>query len=98
MKKVLFVSLLFVISFTVNAQDVNKEEVRKEVIRVLDSINNANKEKQADKIKLESVEKTKESDKGKDSWYKKFSIRGYVQVRYNGLFSTNDKVSCDRSM
>lgn len=93
MKKVLFASLLFVISFTVKAQDVNKEDVRKEVIRVLDSIN---KSKQ---IGNEKVVLKEDSDKSKvdsESWYKKISIRGYAQLRYNGLFSTNDKVSCDQ--
>ena len=62
------------------AQEVNK--ISKEVIRVFDSIN---KEKQVEKAKLE-----------KELWYNKIALRGYVQVRYNGLLSSNDKVSCDQ--
>ncbi|WP_394346060.1 porin [Flavobacterium ranwuense] len=53
------------------------------MVHVLDSIN---------KVK-DAQEKSKEK---KEQWYDKISIRGYVQVRYNGLFSTNDKVSCDQ--
>lgn len=33
-------------------------------------------------------------------WYDRFKIRGYAQVRYNGLFATNDSLGCaqcDRS-
>ena len=29
-------------------------------------------------------------------WYESFSIRGYVQVRYNRLFETNDKLKCEQ--
>ena len=43
---------------------------------------------------LDSINKIKQADK--EMWYNKLSIRGYVQLRYNGLFSTNDKVSCDQ--
>ncbi|AOW08341.1 porin [Flavobacterium gilvum] len=92
MKKVLFTSLLLV-SFVVNAQDINngtnsaknKEEIKKEVIRIMDSINSKD---QAQREKVEAAEKV--------AWYRKISFRGYVQVRYNGLFSTNDRVSCDQ--
>jgi len=86
MRKILFAGLL-IVSFSINAQDKDKRnaEIQKEVIRVLDSINTANKTKLAEKEKEE-----------KEAWYKKFSFRGYVQVRYNGLFSTNDKVSCEQ--
>jgi hypothetical protein len=31
-----------------------------------------------------------------EHWYDNIGIRGYVQVRYNGLFSSNDKVSCEQ--
>ncbi|TDE55590.1 porin [Flavobacterium sp. GT3P67] len=62
---------------------LNKEEFTKSIVHVLDSIN---------KVK-DAQEKSKEK---KEQWYDKISIRGYVQVRYNGLFSTNDKVSCDQ--
>jgi len=81
MKKILFAGAL-IVSSLINAQNSNKSEVSKEVFRVLDSIN-----------KVKESEKTKAD---KELWYNKISIRGYVQVRYNGLFSTNDKVSCDQ--
>lgn len=29
-------------------------------------------------------------------WYESFSIRGYVQVRYNRLLETNDKLKCEQ--
>lgn len=32
----------------------------------------------------------------KKSWYETFSIRGYVQVRYNRLFETNEKLKCEQ--
>ncbi|PKB16327.1 porin [Flavobacterium sp. 5] len=88
MRKILF-AILLVVSFVVNAQDTRKDEIKKEVIRVLDSINSANKEK----VKQAEIEK---SEKDKELWYHKISFRGYAQIRYNGLFSTNDKVSCDQ--
>lgn len=82
MKKFLFASLVMV-TCMVNAQDINKDAVAKEVVRVLDSIN---------KVKA-AEEKSKPK---KEHWYDNIGIRGYVQVRYNGLLSTNDKVSCDQ--
>jgi hypothetical protein len=81
MKKILFAGLL-IVSSLLNAQDIKKDEISREVVRVFDSIN---KVKQAEKAKAD-----------KELWYNKISIRGYVQVRYNGLLSTNDKVSCDQ--
>jgi hypothetical protein len=81
MKKILFAGLL-IVSSLLNAQDIKKVEISKEVFRVLDSIN-----------KVKDAEKTKAD---KELWYNKISVRGYVQARYNGLFSTNDKVSCDQ--
>jgi hypothetical protein len=72
----------FIISTVLQAQDVNKDAISKEVVRVLDSIN---------KVKA-AEEKAKPKKK---VWYDKISIRGYAQVRYNGL-SSNDKVSCDQ--
>jgi hypothetical protein len=95
MRKILF-AILLLVSFVANAQDVNKDAIKKEVVRVLDSINTANREKELQEEKLQATEKAKKEQKENDSWYKKFSIRGYAQVRYNGLFSTNDKVSCDQ--
>lgn len=95
MKKILFASLL-IVSFATNAQDIKKDEIKKEVVRILDSINSVNKEKQAEKEKIVSKEKADKEKADKEAWYNKLSIRGYVQVRYNGLFSSNDKVSCDQ--
>ena len=82
MKKFLGIGLAL-FSCIVSAQETNKEIITKEVVRVLDSIN---------KVKL-AEEKAKAK---KDLWYDKISLRGYAQIRYNGLLSTNDKVSCDQ--
>lgn len=82
MRKVL-VAMLTLSYFVASAQEVNKSEITKAVMRVLDSVNK-------EKIALE-----KEKPK-KEHWYDNISLRGYVQVRYNGLFSTNDKVSCEQ--
>jgi Phosphate-selective porin O and P len=82
MKKFLGIGLAL-FSCIVSAQETNKEIITKEVVRVLDSIN---------KVKL-AEEKAKVK---KDLWYDKISLRGYAQIRYNGLLSTNDKVSCDQ--
>lgn len=84
MKKITLAFLLLG-AFVAKAQEVKKDEIKKEVVRVLDSINSIDKEKQAEKAKAD-----------KELWFNKISIRGYVQTRYNGLLSTNDKVSCDQ--
>jgi hypothetical protein len=82
MRKIL-VAMLSLGYFVTSAQEVKKDEITKAVMHVLDSIN---------KVKIaEDKEKPK-----KDHWYDNIGIRGYVQVRYNGLLSTNDKVSCDQ--
>ena len=94
MKKLLL--FVFFFSFAVQAQKDNKTEIKNEVFRILDSINSTAKVKQSENdknIERENIEKTK-AEKG--DWYNKISIRGYVQIRYNGLFSTNDKVSCEQ--
>ena len=78
------IAALLLITGVVNAQELKKEDVKNEVIRLLDSIN---------KTKLPE---TKSGVSGEDHWYDKISLRGYAQIRYNGLFSTNDKVSCDQ--
>lgn len=84
MKKIVFSTIAFLlVASGVNAQELNKDAITAEVVRVMDSIN---------KVK-ESQEKVKPK---KEVWYDKISIRGYAQVRYNGLLSTNDKVSCDQ--
>lgn len=69
--------------FVTSAQEVKKDEITKAVMHVLDSINKA------------KIAEDKEKPK-KEHWYDNIGIRGYVQVRYNGLLSTNDKVSCDQ--
>ncbi len=82
MKK--FLTLLAILCFNIiNGQEIKNEELTKMVIRTMDSIN---------KIK-EIEEKSKPK---KEHWYENVGIRGYVQVRYNGLLSSNDKVSCDQ--
>lgn len=83
MKKLLF-ALLILSAGALQAQDGNKDAITKEVVRILDSIN---------KVKV-AEEKAKPKKDGQ--WYDKISIRGYAQVRYNGLLSTNDKVSCEQ--
>jgi hypothetical protein len=89
MKKIMLAFLLFS-ALTAKSQEAKKGVIQKEVVRILDSINSINKEKS---VEIEKAEKVKAD---KELWYNKLSIRGYVQVRYNGLFSTNDKVSCDQ--
>ncbi|AHM59473.1 phosphate-selective porin [Flammeovirgaceae bacterium 311] len=32
----------------------------------------------------------------KKPWYESFNIRGYAQVRYNGLFETNPRLGCEQ--
>jgi hypothetical protein len=78
------VAVLLLISCAVSAQDMNKQEVKNEVIRILDSINKA------------KLPETKSGGGVEEHWYDKISLRGYAQIRYNGLFSTNDKVSCEQ--
>ena len=81
-RKIIAVLLLF--SCASNAQDLNKQEVKNEVIRILDSINKA------------KLPETKSGGGVEEHWYDKISLRGYAQIRYNGLLSTNDKVSCEQ--
>jgi hypothetical protein len=78
------IAVLLLITCVSHAQDLKKEDVKKEVIRLLDSINKA------------KLPDTKSGVSGEEHWYDRISLRGYAQVRYNGLFSTNDKVSCDQ--
>lgn len=101
MKKLL-VACLLLISTLVNAQDdkkneeIKKAEIKKEVIRILDSINTVNQSKKTETDKPLVAKEEVKSDKEKEAWYKQLSFRGYLQVRYNGLLSTNDKVSCEQ--
>jgi hypothetical protein len=77
-------AILLLITAAVHSQEVKKEDVKKEVIRLLDSINKA------------KLPNTESGVSNKDHWYDRISLRGYAQVRYNGLLSTNDKVSCEQ--
>ncbi|WP_428224100.1 porin [Flavobacterium sp.] len=82
MKKIIVKFLIVVFSISsLSAQEIDKKVLKKELMTLLDSINKAKEDKS--------------KEKG-HSWFDKISIRGYAQVRYNGLFSTNDKVSCDQ--
>src|SRR6187549_3969133 len=88
MKK--FIVAIIVLTFGVanaqeitNDQKITNDQIKKAVAHYMDSINKAKP------VVVKETEK-------KEHWYDVFSIRGYAQVRYNGLFSTNDKVSCDQ--
>ncbi|MBE0391802.1 porin [Flavobacterium sp. PL002] len=83
MKKLL-IALCIISTGMLQAQELSKDIITKEVVRVLDSIN-----------KVKAAEE-KAKPKKDVQWYDKISIRGYAQVRYNGLLSTNDKVSCEQ--
>ncbi len=82
MKKIALAFLLLG-AMTLKAQEVSKSEISKSIVQILDSINKA-------KIESESIKQKKEY------WYNQISLRGYFQVRYNGLLSTNDKVACEQ--
>lgn len=41
------------------------------------------------------IEKT-ESEKVQSPWYEKIQLRGYAQLRYNGLIETNPDLKCDQ--
>jgi len=81
-RKILAVLLL--ITCASNAQELSKSDVKKEVVRLLDSINKA------------KLPDTQSGAGTAEHWYDRISLRGYAQIRYNGLFSTNDKVSCEQ--
>ncbi|MFD1601177.1 porin [Flavobacterium artemisiae] len=84
MIKKLIVAVLLTITCAANAQELNKQDVKNEVMRILDSINKA------------KLPETKSGGGVEEHWYDRISLRGYAQIRYNGLLSTNDKVSCDQ--
>ena len=44
-------------------------------------------------LKLEAAVKAPEAEK---PWYEKISLRGYVQLRYNRLFESNDQLKCEQ--
>ncbi|MET3027443.1 porin [Flavobacterium sp. UW10123] len=84
-----FLAVLLLLACAANAQETNKQELNKqdvknEVMRILDSINKA------------KLPETKSGGGVEEHWYDRISLRGYAQIRYNGLFSTNDKVSCEQ--
>ncbi|NGY36384.1 porin [Flavobacterium sp. XN-5] len=83
MKKIL-IAFFIVSTGVLQAQEINRNEISREVARIMDSINKVKAAEEKAKPKKES------------QWYDKISLRGYAQVRYNGLISTNDKVSCDQ--
>lgn len=78
------IAVLLLLTCAANAQDLNKQDVKNEVMRILDSINKA------------KLPDTKSGGGVEEHWYDRISLRGYAQIRYNGLFSTNDKVSCEQ--
>lgn len=78
------IAALLLLTCAANAQELNKQDVKNEVMRILDSINKA------------KLPDTKSGGGVEEHWYDRISLRGYAQIRYNGLFSTNDKVSCDQ--
>jgi hypothetical protein len=84
MMKRKIIAILLLITCVANAQELTKEDVKKEVVRLLDSINKA------------KLPDTKSGVSNDEHWYDRISLRGYAQIRYNGLFSTNDKVSCEQ--
>jgi hypothetical protein len=82
MRKILF-AVLVLLSVSVHSQNLTNDQITKSVVHVLDSMN---------QVKV-SQEKNKPK---KEYWYDNIGLRGYVQIRYNGLLSTNDQVSCDQ--
>lgn len=46
--------------------------------------------------KLDAQSKTSTSTSEKSNWYDKFSIRGYMQIRYNRLLETNANLKCEQ--
>src|SRR5690606_24424919 len=36
------------------------------------------------------------NDTSKKEWYQKINLRGYAQLRYNGLFQTNPDLTCEQ--
>ncbi|MBS4043625.1 MAG: hypothetical protein KGZ59_07395 [Chitinophagaceae bacterium] len=48
-------------------------------------------------VKTQNLNLQNTNQSSKDiKWYDRFSIRGYVQVRYNRLFETNDQLGCEQ--
>ncbi|MEY5133832.1 MAG: hypothetical protein RLZZ198_1836 [Bacteroidota bacterium] len=43
-----------------------------------------------------SAQTTKDSTQKSEKWYEKIQIRGYAQVRYNGLLQTNEDLECEQ--
>jgi hypothetical protein len=51
----------------------------------------------AAQVKIDSIQPVKAETKAiPKKWYDSFSIRGYMQVRYNRLLETNPKLKCDQ--
>lgn len=94
MKKVIVVIMVLTFGITkaqdtiktqeaIKIQKIINDQVSKAIAHYMDSVNKAKP------VEIKETEK-------KQKWYDVFSLRGYAQIRYNGLFSTNDKVSCDQ--
>ncbi|AMM52925.1 porin [Rufibacter sp. DG15C] len=49
----------------------------------------------ADSAKLITTDQTAKPAEKESHWYDKISLRGYVQIRYNRLLETNDKLKSD---
>lgn len=97
MKKVLLIIAVIFIANQVSAQVTPVTDSSKTTKIAGPTITTTSREELTKSIVhvLDSIKKEQSKEK-KEQWYDKISIRGYVQVRYNGLFSSNDKVSCDQ--
>jgi hypothetical protein len=45
---------------------------------------------------LHSTAQTSSQDTQKEEWYQKIKLRGYAQVRYNGLIQSNPDLTCEQ--
>ena len=97
MKKVLLIIASIFIGNQVSAQVAPVADSSKTKNITTQTITTTSKEELTKSIiqVLDSIKKDQSKEK-KEHWYDNIGIRGYVQVRYNGLFSSNDKVSCDQ--
>src|SRR5687767_3626718 len=51
---------------------------------------------QTDTTQKIPTSKEESTAKPKQKWYESFSLRGYLQVRYNRLLETNPQLQCDQ--
>ncbi|MFM8596947.1 MAG: porin [Flavobacteriales bacterium] len=66
MKRIIFLSIITCVSWSLNAQNTNK-----------------------DSLQIKTPAPTKK-------WYESVQMRGYLQVRYNGLLQTNEDLQCEQ--